>query len=450
MPQIHRSTQFTRCSSADLGFLFCQPYYMSIRKLFALTLLFTGFFTNAFAQEKTDDWLLQLLKSKGSPLLQHILNNPDSFQYQIIYTEINRDKKNRPQFKNHYLHADRNRYHNPASTVKLPTALIALEKLNKIRKSGLSIFTTMLTDSSFSAQTAVTKDTSANNGMPSIANYVKKIFLVSDNDAYNRLYEFAGQDQLNGSLHQKGYKDVRIVRRFVSMNEEENRHTNAIRFMNDSTTVLRLLPHYSKMHFDYSKQVMVGKAHYNRYDSLINAPFDFTRHNNLPLEDLRQMLQSVLFPESVPASQRFDISKNDRKFLLQYMSQYPSESLHPKYDTTEFFNSYCKFFLYKSGKQKPPENIRIFNKPGWSYGYLTDAAYIADFDTKTELMLSAVIYTNRDGILNDDKYEYDEIGYPFFKEVGEILLEHDRNRKPEFLPDLKAFRFFYNKHWSSL
>lgn len=418
---------------------------MLIRKYLLLTLVCISFYTTAEAQEKTDDWLLHLLKSKASPLLLHVLNNPDSFQYQIIYTEINRDKHNRPQFKNHYLHVDRNRYFNPASTVKLPTALIALEKLNTFRKPGLDIYTTMLTDSSFSAQTAVTKDTSAANGLPSIANYVKKIFLVSDNDAYNRLYEFTGQDQLNGLLQNKGYNDVRIVRRFVTMTEEENRHTNAITFLRGADTVLRLLPHYSKMSYDYSKEVRVGKAHYNRYDSLIKAPFDFTRHNNLPLEDLQQMLRSVLFPESVPKKQRFHISEKDRQFVLKQLSAYPSESEHPKYDNTEYFDSYCKFFLYKSGKQKPPAHIRIFNKPGWSYGYLTDASYILDFNSKTECMLSAVIYVNRDGVLNDDKYEYNEIGYPFFKEIGEILVEYDRNRKRTFVPDLKAFQFTYNK-----
>ncbi len=419
---------------------------MFIRKYLLLSLVLLNFCTIAKAQEKTDDWLLQLLKSKASPRLLHVLNNPDSFQYQIIYTQINRDRHNRPQFKNHYLHVDRNSYFNPASTVKLPTALIALEKLNMLRKPGLDIFTPMLTDSSFSGQSPVTKDTSAANGLPSIANYVKKIFLVSDNDAYNRLYEFNGQDQLNGLLRNKGYKDVRIVRRFVTMTEEENRHTNAISFMHGVDTVLRLLPHYSKMSFDYSKQVLVGNAHYNRYDSLIKAPFDFTRHNNLPLEDLQHMLQSILFPESVPEKQRFHISKKDRQFVLKYLSAYPSESKHPAYDTSEYFDSYCKFFLYKSDKQKPPAHIRIFNKPGWSYGYLTDASYIIDFNSKTECMLSAVIYVNRDGVLNDDKYEYNEIGYPFFKEIGEILLSYDKSRKRAFIPDLKAFRFDYIKN----
>ena len=416
---------------------------MRLLRNIIFTTLYICTFLQAHGQEKTDKWLDDLLRSKASPLLLHVLNNPDSFQYQIIYTEINRDKHNVPKFTNHYLHVDRNRYFNPASTVKLPTALIALEKMNEYETNSIDKYSAMFTDSSFSGQTAVKKDTSSTTGLPSIANYIKKIFLVSDNDAYNRLYEFNGQQILNSRLWGKGYKDVRIVRRFVTMNEEENRHTNAIRFVEKGDTVFRQFPGYSNLDFDYSKQVFIGKAHYNRYDSLINAPFDFTRHNNLPLEDLRQMLQSVMFPESVPASQRFHLTKADLRFLYQYMSEYPFESKKPTYDTTEFFSSYTKFFLYKSGKQKPPSNIRIFNKPGWSYGFLTDAAYIVDFDTKTEFMLSAVIYVNRDGVLNDDKYEYTEIGYPFFKEVGEIIYQYDKSRKRTILPALDKFKMIY-------
>ncbi|NCI50696.1 serine hydrolase [Sediminibacterium roseum] len=414
---------------------------MDLKKTLVLFLL-SCIACNLFAQ-KSDQWLKELLMDKASPLLKHVLNNPDSFQYQVIYTEINRDKKNKASFKHHFLNVDRNRYYNPASTVKLPTALVALEKLNEMGIDGVNRYTTMITDSSFNGQTAVRTDTSSGTGLPSIANYIKKIFLVSDNDAYNRLYEFAGQEKLNTSLWKKGYNDVRIVRRFVTATEEQNRNTNAIRFVSNGKTIYTQPAAYNPIAFDYSKTILVGKGHFDRNDSLINAPMDFTKHNNLPLEDLQQLLQSVLFPESVPAKKRFNLTKDDERFLLRYMSELPSESKKPGYSPTEFFDSYCKFFLYKATKQKPPPNIRIFNKPGWSYGYLTDSEYIVDFDTNTEFMISAVIYVNRDGILNDDKYEYKEIGYPFFKEVGEIILQYDQNRKRAHKPDLSKFRIDY-------
>jgi hypothetical protein len=66
-----------------------------------------------------------------------------------------------------------------------------------------------------------------------------------------------------------------------------------------------------------------------------------------------------------------------------------------------------------------------------------------DFETGTEFFVSAVIYTNADKTLNDDVYEYDSIGFPFFAELGEYLYQLELKRKKERKPDLSEFRFDY-------
>lgn len=414
--------------------------------LFLLTCLYTAHTTDA--QVKMDPWLDQLIRQQASPFLLNVLNQPDTFQYQFIYTQIDRDKNNRPQFKNYYLNVDRNRYFNPASMVKMPVALLALEKINQLKRYGVNKYTTILTDSGYTRQTRVAWDSTAANGYPSVAHYIKKIFLVSDNDAYNRLYEFIGQQSLNERLWQMGYTNARITRRFVTMNEDQNRHTNPIRFEKDRKLLYAQRAAYSALPFDFSKKIKVGNAHYNREDSLIMAPMDFTTHNNFPLEDLQQVLQAAIFPGATPALKRFRLNQADYTFLHRYMSELPSESDYPAYDTAEYFDSYTKFFIFKAGRTKLPPYIRAFNKTGWSYGFLTDVTYIVDFKNKTEFMLSGVIYVNKDGILNDDKYEYEETGYPWFKEMGNIIYQYELKRKRKFVPDLKAFSFQYTHHLS--
>lgn len=406
-------------------------------------LLFLYTAGTAAAQEKTDPWLDTLIRSKASPFLLNVLNQPDTFQYQFIYTQIDRDKNNKPHFKNYYLHVDKNRYFNPASMVKLPTALLALEKINTLSEYGVTKYSTMLTDSAYDRQTRVVWDSTAEDGMPSVAQYIRKIFLVSDNDAYNRLYEFVGQQTLNERLWKMGYKQARITRRFVTMTEDQNRHTNPIRFKRNNELLYIQPPAYNKRNFDFSKKIFVGRAHYNREDSLINSPMDFTTHNNFPLEYLQQIMQSVIFPEATPSSKRFRLTEDDYRFLHQYMSELPSESAYPFYDTTEYFDSYTKFFFFKAGREKIPPYIRSFNKTGWSYGFLTDVCYIVDFKNNVEFMLSGTIYTNKDGILNDDKYEYEQTGYPWFKEMGTIIYNHELQRLRKFVPDLKAFQLQY-------
>lgn len=398
----------------------------------------------ALGQSKTDAWLEQMIRQQASPFLIDILDQPDTFRYQFIYTKIDRDKNNHPHFTNYYFRVNRNEYFNPASMVKLPAALLALEKINTLSRYGVNKYTTMLTDSAYRRQTKVRYDSSAADYLPSVAHYIKKIFLVSDNDAYNRLYEFVGQQRLNERLWEMGYRDTRITRRFVTMNEDENRHTNPIRFMQGDSLLYAQLAGFSPVPFNFKKKLLIGRAHYNRQDSLIHSPMDFTTHNNFPLEDMQQVLQAALFPNSMPAKKRFNLQPDDYAFLHRYMSKLPSESDHPRYDTTEFFDSYTKFFMFKAWRSKIPSYIRVFNKTGWSYGFLTDVAYIVDFKNKIEFMVSGNIYVNSDGVLNDDKYEYVETGYPFFKEMGNIIYRYELKRKRKHVPGLSAFQFDYS------
>ncbi|MFT4033044.1 MAG: serine hydrolase [Siphonobacter sp.] len=396
----------------------------------------------AMAQVKTDPWFEQFLEKDSSRLIQKVLKDSQTYRLQIIYTQINRDKHNKPSFRNYYFQVDPNNYFNPASTVKLPLACLALEKLKELTQKGINRNTSIQIDSSYSRQTKVIVDETSETGLPSVAQYIRKVFLVSDNDAYNRLYEVIGQQRINQKLHEKGYPGVRITRRFTGMNEDENRHTNAIHFLDQNRNLIyRQPPAYNPDSFDYSHVVKVGHAHYVR-DSLIHEPIDFTKANNLPLEDLQQILQSVLFPESVKPTQRFDLKPDDEHFLYQYLSQFPSETNYPKYDAHQYYDSYVKFY-FRNASHQMPAGVRVFNKVGWAYGFLTDVSYVADFVNKVEYMLTTTIYVNNDGVLNDDKYDYEETGYPFLYDLGQAIYRYELQRKRAYKPDLNKFKISY-------
>jgi hypothetical protein len=126
------------------------------------------------------------------------------------------------------------------------------------------------------------------------------------------------------------------------------------------------------------------------------------------------------------------------------MSQFPAESVYPSYDSS-YQDAYVKFILYGAEKGALPKNVRIFNKPGDAYGQMIDVAYVVDFKNKIEFFVSAAIYCNRDGILNDDQYDYDTIGLPFMKNIGKTLYEYELKRKKNILPDLSSLIFRYDK-----
>lgn len=397
----------------------------------------------ATAQPKTDDLLRTILGTASHPIVRRVADSPEVYRLQIIYTQVHRDKKNRPAFHHYYYHYDPLLYFNPASMVKLPLAVLALEKLATI--PGVDRNTTIQFDSSQSWQRPLYRDTTAADGRPTIAHLIKRALLVSENDPYNRLYQFVGQQGINQRLWEMGHKQARITRQFMGLTPEQNRYTNAVRFLDKMGGTSYTQPAaYNPDSFPFGRRILLGRGHLNRNDSLVMEPFDFTPHNNLSLLTLQQVLQSVLFPEAVPVRQRFQLKEDDRRFLLQYLSQYPSETPDPKYDTAKFYDSYVKFFFRDSTRRMPP-GVRVFNKVGWAYGFLTDVSYVVDFNNGVEYMLAATLYVNSDGILNDGKYEYTSVGWPFLYQLGQAVYRYELQRPRGRKPDLKAFRVPYEK-----
>jgi len=394
---------------------------------------------------RTDQFLVSLLE-KYPQYFDSIIKQQKDLNVQIIYSQINRGANGIPGLQHYYYNVNPARYFYPASTVKLPVVLLALQKLNELKGKGINMNTTMLTEAAYSGQTAVFNDPASSDGSPSIAQYIKKILMVSDNDAFNRLYEFLGQDYINKELNRKGYKDVRILHRLdIFLTEEENRHTNPVKFIDGAGKLLYSQDEQINSKTYLPRKDILGKAFY-KGGELINGPMDFSKKNRISLEDLHNILISIVFPEKVKSSQRFGITEEDRNFVLKYMSQYPSESIYPPYsaDTSSYWPAYCKFLLLGAAKEKPPEHIRVFNKSGDAYGHLIDMAYVADYKNKIEFFVSALIYCNSDGILNDDKYDYATVGLPFMKNLGKVIYDYELKRNYKTKPDLSALTFKYD------
>ena len=65
----------------------------------------------------------------------------------------------------------------------------------------------------------------------SVGNYIRRMLLVSDNEAYNRLYEFVGQHELHERLAAWQMPTARITNRFTpGCDSLANRHTNPVTF----------------------------------------------------------------------------------------------------------------------------------------------------------------------------------------------------------------------------
>jgi hypothetical protein len=377
-----------------------------------------------------------ILPSIQDSVAKKVLASPNAYRLQLVYTQIDRDQNGIPHFTNHTLYADADYYFNPASMVKMPLAFLAIEKLYELNQPGVNKYTRMQFDSNYQRQVAMYADSSAQNKKPSIAHFIKRAFLISENDPYNRLYQFVGQGPTNQKLLAKGYSSTKITKQFMGYTDDQNRHTNGIQFMDEKgLPILKLDPQYNKDSFQFGAPILIGDAHWNSKDQVVNAPFDFTRHNNISLEDMQKMLQSIIFPASVPKQNRFNMTEADRLFLLQYLSQYPSETNYPKYDSAHFYDSYVKFF-FQDSTHSMPKHIRVFNKVGWAYGFLTDVSYVLDTKNNIDYMLSATLYVNSDGVVNDSKYDEETVGFPFLNKIGTAFYEYELKRPRKYQPKL--------------
>ena len=424
--------------------------------LVGFLMYFTGFLsmsTSNYLRDKnkavsigSSDHLVEEILNEYPQYFREILERKNESGVQIIYTQINRRKNSgdKIKFQDHYFNVNHAPYYYPASTVKFPIVCLAIQKINELHIPGLDMFTTMITGKNAPEQTEVKTDSSAADNHPCIAQYIKKILLVSDNDAFNRLYEFLGQEYINYKLHEMGYVNTQIIHRLsISLGEEQNRHTNPIYFYDINGKLIYTKP-AERSQYPYDiREVKMGNG-YMQGNQLIHEPFDFSKKNRFPLTDFQTMVRSIMFPESVKPKQKFFLKKEDYNFLRKYMSMRPGESDFPKYPAPEYWDNYVKMIYYGSEKSKPEPGIRIFNKVGTAYGFLIESCYFADFTNHIEFMLSAAIYCNSDGIFNDDKYDYETIGYPFFKNLGHVIYEYEMKRKRKHPPDLSSFRFSYN------
>lgn len=416
-----------------------------MKKLSSLLLFLISF--QAMAQ-KTDTVFLEKLLNANPQLFSGVLNHPEKNQVQILYTQIDRDSKNIPHFKSYSFNLDDHRYFYPASTVKLAAVIFALEKINDLNIKGLSAKSTMITDSSYTGQTKVTLDSTAKNGFPSVEHYIKKILLTSDNDAFNRLFEFIGRAEINAKLKKYGLLNSRILNRLsIGDAAETAKHTNPMRFYTSGKLIYSQKEAYDPKEYPLRlSHTLMGKGYLDSADHLVNKPFSLENKNAFSISDQQNLMRKLIFPEAFPKQDRYHLTAADYKLIYTYMSKMPTESDFPKYNPDDFWPTYTKMLYYGRDKNtKPESNIRIFNKYGDSYGFIIDNSYFVDFINKVEYFLTAVIHSNEDGIYNDDKYDYDSVCFPFMKNLGRTIYDYERSRPKQFLPELKLMKMNYKK-----
>ncbi len=345
----------------------------------------------------------------GHPSITKVMDSLENYELQIIYTQIDSTEAGY-QFTEHTFQENHKNYFYPASTVKFPVALLAAEYV--------ALHPELTIDTPYSIK---------NDSMSrTIARDISQIFAISDNDAYNRLYELLGRDYVNNRLAELGLDHTRISHRLSAPNAHENTRKK-----------IQLYPSYEGDIFipeiaadtDVKplsiNKTLKGKG-FIKDDTLVNAPMDFTLKNAFPLEDQHQLMKQFFFPNTINKKKRIQLNPSEKIRVKKMMATLPRDA---SYDTVTYYDSYGKFFMYGDTKDTIPSHIKIYNKVGYAYGTLTETAYIVDEKEDVEFLLSATLLVNKNGIFNDDHYEYDEIGIPFMAQLGREFYEYALDHK---------------------
>ena len=389
---------------------------------------------------------LQEIINGGHPMIRDMIDS-SSYEIQIIYTQVDRDDGGNPHLQSFYVNRDDDHYFYPASTVKMPVAFLALQRINELQKLNpkINIYSRLEHLAGHSQQREVSIDSSSSTLYPNVAHYIEQIFSVSENDAYNRLYEFLGQDYINEELRDKGvFRNSRIRTRvgISGFDTKSNRFTNPITIRDENGSILYEQEEYEAIYNDFPvlKKTSKGIGYYDDdTKSIVEDSFDMSEKNFINLTDLEASLRKIIFPELYDASERFDLSQSQYEFLYSVMPKTPLDFDFHQAHAGEYYDSYVKFFYNGDSKEPIPDHIKIFNKVGWAYGTLTDCSYIADVKNNIEYFLTATILVNKNGIYNDGEYEYQEKGLPFFSKLGEAVYNYELKRKRYNAPNLSKY-----------
>ena len=348
---------------------------------------------------------IESIIKKREPQLKSIYKNKENHNLQILYTKVDRDSSGVPTFIEYDYKLDNNLYFYPASTMKLPIVALALQKINELRNTGLNI-------------SVDNKILLLNEGQPiketTFKDLIAKVFLVSDNSASNILINFLGYNYFNQEMRRKGLTTIVLNHKF-----------NPDPYINNDWTIYTLEGDL------ISKDEVQEVIEHNSLDNLlqgksqilngekVDSPFNFKTKNRASLRDLDGIMKRIIYPELFAEKDRMNLRDQDYNFLRYWMSRFTFEDVGLEYQKDSiYFDSYNKFFIYGDSTNIIDRKIRVYNKVGEAYGTLTDISYIKDYQKDIEFFLSATIYVNQNQIVNDNLYEYDDVGIPFLAELA--------------------------------
>tara|TARA_B100000902_G_scaffold394139_1_gene449840 strand:- start:6507 stop:7658 length:1152 start_codon:yes stop_codon:yes gene_type:complete len=354
---------------------------------------------------------------KSDTFLKGLVNDKQDYAIQIMLTKINQYDSN-VDFQSYQYQVDENQYFYPASTIKLPLVILTLKKINELRSRGSEI--TLKSKIVLSSKDSIAK-LKLKDSITSFQNLIADIFLVSDNSASNILIDFIGYNYFNQEMKNVGFEKTYLNHKFnpdpyFNYTWKISDYFNNVISSNGDKQLIIKAEAKTKGLFKGERRYLNGE--------ILGEPLNFSEKNRFSIADMHNLIKYIFYPEIFDKENSFNLSVEDYDFLRYWMSRFTYEDIGEKFIQNEnFFETYNKFFIHGDEQIPINENIRVYNKIGQAYGTSLDNGLIKNYQDNIEFILSATIYTNKNNVMNDNLYEYRDIGVPFLAKLSRAIYQ---------------------------
>ena len=349
--------------------------------------------------------------------LKEIIKEKEDYEIQVLLTKINH-YNSQVNFQEYKYQLDDNKYFYPASTIKLPIVVLALKKINELRSKGseITLKSKIILNYKDDYSELVIRDS-----ITSFQNLIADVFLVSDNSASNILIDFIGYNYFNDEMKNAGFYKTYLNHKFNpdpyvnSTWQISDLDNNIISSLNDNQKIIKA--------DDNTSGLDKGERRYLKGE-ILDESLNFSEKNRSSITDMHNLIKYIFYPDIFDSTNTFNLNVEDYDFLRYWMSRFTYEDIGEKFIGDEkFFETYNKFFIHGDEQSLSNEQIRVYNKIGQAYGTSIDNGLIKNYQDNIEFILTATIYTNKNKVINDNLYEYDDIAVPFLAKLSRAIYD---------------------------
>jgi hypothetical protein len=228
---------------------------------------------------------------------------------------------------------------------------------------------------------------------------VERALVVSDNDANNRLFELVGRDELAERMARVGLVSSRIAHR---LGDSSDAPPPAFEWLsaNRETVYVAQRTGFEPPEGVHDADALVGSAHVDETGRVIAGPMDFSGKNRVTLRELQDLLVMMVRPDLASGPVPL-LAKDDRAALLAILGTLPSQLHGGRFRRT--IDELNKALHLAIAAAVPDDRVRVLGKGGRALGFEIENSYAVDETTGRSFFVSAVIYANETGTLNDDR-----------------------------------------------